>query len=59
MRSSRAEESSRITIWGGTTSGMASSSASVHAATSSPPRMRTLSSQARSGESGPTTSVYW
>ena len=48
-----------MTIWGGTMSGIASSSASVQAATSSPPRMRTLSSQARSGESGPTTSVYW
>ncbi len=48
-----------MTSWGGTMSGIASSSASVHAATSSPPRMRTLSNQARSGESGPTTSVYW
>jgi hypothetical protein len=48
-----------MTIWGGTMSGIASSSASVHAATSRPPRMRTLSSHARSGESGPTTRVYW
>ena len=48
-----------MTSCGGTMSGIASSSTSVQAATSSPPRMRTLSSQARSGESDPTTSVYW
>jgi hypothetical protein len=40
-------------------SGSAISSASEAAATSSPPRIRTPSTHARSSLSGPTTSVYW